>query len=92
MHNRIFGPELLIRTPVFLVQYNAETIEKGEAMWRRNWWRSNSRGRASGYGLQLLVRYQLHLRELGYEQLVAGGIAALHPLGRRSSLCDQFLE
>jgi hypothetical protein len=50
MHNRIFGPELLIRTPVFLVQYNAETIEKGEAMWRRNWWRSNSRGRASGYG------------------------------------------
>jgi hypothetical protein len=22
MHKRIFGPELLIRTPVFLVQYN----------------------------------------------------------------------
>jgi hypothetical protein len=52
MHKRIFGPELLIWTPVFLVQYTTfgETIRKGEAMWRRNWWRSNSRGRASGYG------------------------------------------
>jgi hypothetical protein len=28
----------------------SEIIRKREAMWRRNWWRSNSRGRASGYG------------------------------------------
>ncbi len=52
MHKRIFGPELLIRTSVFLVQYTTfgETIRKGEAMWKQNWWRSSRRGRASDYG------------------------------------------
>jgi hypothetical protein len=51
MHNRISGPELLIRTPVFLMQYNCRRPQqKEEAMWRQNRWHSNSRGRASGYG------------------------------------------
>jgi hypothetical protein len=27
-----------------------ETIRKGEAMWKQNWWRSSRRGRSSDYG------------------------------------------
>ena len=34
--NSLFGPELLIRIPAFLVQYNVRRPWKGEAVRKRN--------------------------------------------------------
>src|SRR5215217_8208905 len=48
MHKRTYGPELLIRTPVFLVQYNVQRPQKGGShaeaeLVALEWERQNSR-------------------------------------------------